>query len=199
MVSKKITAETAALTTRDLELIAKAWTCLMNPQIDMAKFAEITNYKNKATASACWSVVRAKLAFHDAAGCAGISADTAATTSGVPGSATKRKANGGGGGRVKGAAVNATNGNGEDDSETNTGPPKKKQRIRKGGTTASTPSPPIDGEGPAGKGKAPAPQAGSSLKTKFHFEEDQDADQGYESFEGFDFDNILGSTLWRPT
>ncbi|RYO80257.1 hypothetical protein DL766_007829 [Monosporascus sp. MC13-8B] len=50
------------LSARDSELVAKAWRCLKTePQIDFAKFAELCDYKNEATARASWSVVRKKL------------------------------------------------------------------------------------------------------------------------------------------
>ncbi|KAI0832264.1 hypothetical protein F5Y06DRAFT_281093 [Hypoxylon sp. FL0890] len=51
------------LSPRDMEILAKAWQCFDEaPKINWQKLAEVANFKNAATARACFTPIKKKLA-----------------------------------------------------------------------------------------------------------------------------------------
>ncbi|KAI1103869.1 hypothetical protein F4804DRAFT_215807 [Jackrogersella minutella] len=51
------------LTTRDMEILSKAWQCFEgSPKLDWQKLADIAPFKNAATARACFLPIKKKLA-----------------------------------------------------------------------------------------------------------------------------------------
>ncbi|RYP04994.1 hypothetical protein DL765_009976 [Monosporascus sp. GIB2] len=111
------------LSARDSELVAKAWQCLKTePQIDFAKFAELCDYKNEATARASWNVVRKKLMEAGGAAPSGTAGSKrkAASSKPVPQPVPKRAA--------AVAAALAASGNATDDENEVGAPPRKKPR-----------------------------------------------------------------------
>ncbi|OTB03861.1 hypothetical protein M426DRAFT_321350 [Hypoxylon sp. CI-4A] len=105
MASKGTPMKDLHLSSRDMEVLAKAWQCFEgDPKINWAKLAEVAPFKNVATARACFNPIRKKLALAAAGGASKADAGDPATPTKAgkrkaaaqktPGSGKKAKANG---------------------------------------------------------------------------------------------------------
>ncbi|KAI1134737.1 hypothetical protein F5Y05DRAFT_199191 [Hypoxylon sp. FL0543] len=75
-------AQGVQLSPRDMEILAKAWQCFEDtPKVNWAKLAEVANFKNAATARACFAPIKKKLV---AAAAAAASGTPAPAESGEP-------------------------------------------------------------------------------------------------------------------
>ncbi|KAF2140827.1 uncharacterized protein K452DRAFT_298911 [Aplosporella prunicola CBS 121167] len=55
-------AKASNLSARDLEVTALVWQCFKSdPSVDYEKLAQLANFKNAASASACWGTIKKKL------------------------------------------------------------------------------------------------------------------------------------------
>ncbi|KAI0595760.1 hypothetical protein F4775DRAFT_604553 [Biscogniauxia sp. FL1348] len=74
----KASTGSSQLTQRDLEILAAVWSCFEGtPAIDYGKLAQVANFKNAATARACFLPIRKKLLLNSSSNKAGASSSSA--------------------------------------------------------------------------------------------------------------------------